>query len=441
MRFKDRIAAEEKAAKALVEKGEDNLTDDEFEELKGHYAEIKKLREQAELFKGATDELDRMAGAAKPKAQAKAARSMGEFVVQEVKDAGMSFSQAKAMGFETGEFKAATDPHKTTDQGTDKVGYTPYLEEVDTPVYAHQRPLTIESLIGSGSISGQVLKYPVYGKLEYSTMMSAEGKTITTSHMPAPEWTSDKIGKAAVMWDVSEEMMEDLPYVVSEINEQNDYTMSLEIENQILNGDGSGDNIKGVVLRIASDSKIADTDDRTVADRIFHAKTMVFYNTGFQCDGLVISPNDYETLRLAKNANGDYYGGGFMLPAYEGTGVMVIANTPWGLKTVVTPAVSDGKCYVGAWKISVKMLKKGGRRFKTTDSDASKFGQDMTTNKLTQRFGLQMKYPYGVVEVSTVPHEPEDDGGTERSSVQEQSVAADAETAEAKSAPAKSKSK
>lgn len=402
MRFKDRIAAEEKAAKALVAKGEDNLTDNEFDELKAHYAEIKKLREQAELFKGATDELDRMAGAAKPKAQAKAARSMGEFVVQEVKAAGMSFSQAKAVGFETAEFKAATDPQLTTDQGADEVGYSPYLEEIDTPVYKHQRPLTIEALLGSGSISGQVLKYPVYGKLEHETMMTAEGKTITKSHMPAPDWVTDKIGKAAVMWDVSEEMMEDLPYVVTEVNEQNDYAMSLEMEDQLLNGDGTGDNIKGIVLRIAEGSKIADDDSRTVADRIFHAKTMIFENTGFQADGLVISPADYEALRLAKNANGDYYGGGFMLPAYEGTGVMVISNTPWGLKTVVTPAVADGKCYVGAWKASAKVLKKGGRRFKTTNSDASKFQQDMTTNKLSQRFGLQMKYPYGVVEVSTV---------------------------------------
>lgn len=399
MRFKDRIAAEQKAAQALLAKGEDNLTDEEFAELKGHYEEVRKLREQAELFKGATEELDAMAKASKPRA--KGARSMGEFVVGEVKGAGMTFAQAKAVGFETAEFKAATDPQLTTDKGEDEVGYAPYLEEIDAAVFEHQRPLTIVSLIGAGSISGQVLKYPVYSKLEHEKIMTAEGKTITKSHFPAPEWVTDKIGKAGVMWDVSEEMMEDLPYVVSEINEQNDYAMDLEIEEQILNGDGTGDNVKGIVLRIPEDSKIAKTDERTVADRIYHAKTMIFENTGFQADGLVMSPADYEELRLAKNANGDYYGGGFMLPAYEGVGVMVVQNTPWGLPTVVTPAVSDGTCYVGAWKKSVKKLDRGGRRFKTTDSDASKFGSDMTTNKLTQRFGLQMKYPYGVVEVST----------------------------------------
>lgn len=401
MRFKDRIAAEEKAAKALIAKGEDNLTDEEFDELKGHFAEIKKLREQAELFKDATDELDTMAAASKQKSADKPARTMGEFVVGEVKGAGMSFAQAKAVGFETPEFKAAGDPQLTTDTGTDDIGYAPYLEQVDTAVHAHQRPLTILSLIGSGTMSGQVLKYPVYGKLEHDTLMTAEGKTITKSHLPAPEWVADKIGKAAVMWDVSEEMMEDLPYVVSDINEMNDYAMSLEEEDQVLNGDGTGDNVKGIMLRIPSDSAVASDDERTVPDRIFHAKMMVFTNTGFQADGLVINPDDYEVLRTMKNADGDYYGGGFFLPAYEGTGVMYVGNTPWGLPTVVTPAVAAGECLVGAFRMSIKFLAKGGRKFKTTNSDASKFAQDMTTNKLTQRFGLQMKYPYGVVKVST----------------------------------------
>lgn len=402
MSIRDRIAAEKKAAQAILAKGAENVTDEEVEELKKRRAEIKRLEERAELFEESGDLLTEEANRTQRKS-ARAPRTMGEFVVKSVLAAGMDFAKAKAVGFETEEFKAAGDPQLTTDKGEDEVGYAPYLEEVDTAVFEHQRPLTIVSLIGGGNMKGQVLKYPVYGKLEHNTIMTAEGKTITKSHMPAPEWVSDKIGKAGVMWDVSDEMMEDLPYVVSEINEQNDFAMSLEEEDQILNGDGTGDNVKGIMLRIPEDSVVDKTDERTVADRIFHAKMMVHTNTGFQCDGLVISPNDYETLRLAKNANGDYYGGGFMLPAYGGTGVMVVGNTPWGLRTVVTPAVADGNCLVGAWRASVKMLKKGGRKFKTTNSDAEKFGQDMTTNKLTQRFGLQMKYPYGVVKVSTEP--------------------------------------
>ncbi|MFQ6859279.1 MAG: phage major capsid protein [Collinsella sp.] len=401
MTIKDRIAAEKKAAQALIAKGEENLTDGEFEQLKGHHAELKKLTDRMELFEGAKSALDAVAdGPAKP-AQAKSARTMGEFVVNEVKGAGMSFAQAKAVGFETAEFKAATDVQMTTEQGTDKIGYAPYLEQVDTAVFAHRRPLTIVDLFGSAQLSGQVLKYPVFGKLEHEELMTAEGKAAKHSHFPAPTWVTDKVGKVSVMWDVTDEMMEDLPYVVSEINDQNDYTMSLEEEDQILSGDGSGDNINGLLGRIPSNSAIADDDARTVEDRIFHAKTMIYENTGFNAEALVISPADYEKLRLKKDANGQYYGGGFFLPAYGGTGQLVIEATPWGLKTVVTPAVEDGNCIVGAFRASGKVIYRGGRKYKATNADGTKFAQDVTTNKLTQRMGLQVKYPYGFVKVST----------------------------------------
>ena len=290
MRIKDRIAAEKKAARELLAKGEDNLTDEEFESLKEHVAEAKKLEERVKLFADANKDIDEKAGAPRSRRRP---RSMGEFVVASVKDAGMTFSEAKAKGFETAEFKAASDAQVTTDKGEDEVGYAPYLEQIDTPVFEHRRQLTIVDLLGQGSLEGQILKYPVYGKLEHESLMTAEGKTATHSHFPAPEWVSDKIGKASVMWDVSDEMMEDLPYVVTEINDQNDFAMSLEEENQILNGDGSGDNVKGIIARIPSDSVIDEEDERSVADRIYHAKTMVYENTGFQCDGLVISPADY----------------------------------------------------------------------------------------------------------------------------------------------------
>lgn len=124
MRIKDRIAAEKKAARELLAKGEDNLTDEEFESLKEHVAEAKKLEERVKLFADANKDIDEKAGAPRSRRRP---RSMGEFVVASVKDAGMTFSEAKAKGFETAEFKAASDAQVTTDKGEDEVGYAPYL--------------------------------------------------------------------------------------------------------------------------------------------------------------------------------------------------------------------------------------------------------------------------------------------------------------------------
>ena len=50
MRIKERIAAEKKAAQDILAKGEESLTDEEFEQLKQHVAEAKKLEPKQTLI-------------------------------------------------------------------------------------------------------------------------------------------------------------------------------------------------------------------------------------------------------------------------------------------------------------------------------------------------------------------------------------------------------
>ena len=54
-----------------------------------------------------------------------------------------------------------------------------------------------------------------------------------------------------------------------------------------------------------------------MADAIFKAAGLVQTATGFQADGVVINPQDYEALRLAKDSNGQYYGGAVAAPVFS----------------------------------------------------------------------------------------------------------------------------
>lgn len=396
MRMKDRIAAEKKAARELLAKGEDNLTDEEFESLKGHVAEAKKLEERLKLFTDANKELDEKAGSPKS-APASRARSIGEHYVNELKEAGISVLDTKKTPFESSEFKAATDTQAT---GGADGAYGPVLTEVDAEgVFPYQRPLTVADLFAQGTMSGNAVTYPVYGKLEGGPDTVAEGGQKPQSHFPDPEWRTDTLKEVAVWWKITDDMAEDLPYVATEIQEQNDYAMQLKEEDQLLNGDGSGSNIDGLLNRDGV-QEIQASDERTDADRIFHAKTMINKATGHNADALIISPDDYEALRLSKDANQQYYGGGFFLPAYGGTGQLVIQETPWGLKTVVTPAAPDGECYVGAFKAGGKVLRKGGRRVASTNSHENDFTNDKITFRIKERMTLQVKYPADFVKVA-----------------------------------------
>ncbi|WP_343120402.1 phage major capsid protein, partial [Clostridioides difficile] len=109
----------------------------------------------------------------------------------------------------------------------------------------------------------------------------------------------------------------------------------------------------------------------------------------------VMHPTDYEALRLNKDGNGQYFGGGYFQGQYGNGGVM--ENPPvWGLRTVVTSAIPAGKVLVGAFK-SAKLFTKGGIRVESTNSNVDDFINDKITTRLRKREGLQVKYPAAFV--------------------------------------------
>ena len=392
MSIKERIAAEKKAASDLLAIGEDNLTDEQFEELRSHVAEAKKLEERAELFKDGKAAVDAAAAGAKPAAEQ--AKSLGELYVKELEAAGMSVLDTKKHPFSTTEFKAATDTQVT---GGAEGGFEPLLVTVDQQgAWPYERPLTIADLFSAGTMTGQAIKYPVYGAFEGAAGTVAEGGKKPQMHLPDPTWVTDTLHEVAAFWKVSDTMAEDLPYIVSEIDSHAQYNLKLVEEMQLLAGDGTDPNMQGLYGRdIQTIAQGADTD----ADRIFKATTLINNATGFVADAVVLNPADYEALRLGKDANSQYYGGGYFSGAY-GNGGMSGTPALWGLKTVVTAAIEQGTALVGAFKASGTVYRKGGLRVESTNSNEDDFQNDKVSYRIRERLALQVKYPKGFVKVA-----------------------------------------
>ena len=73
---------------------------------------------------------------------------------------------------------------------------------------------------------------------------------------------------------------------------------------------------------------------------VLHAQSMISTTTGMMPDALVINPTDYEAIRLKKDNDGNFIGGG---PFYGvNGGALTLTPRLWGLDTVVTPAVAAG---------------------------------------------------------------------------------------------------
>ena len=287
MGYMEKLAVEKKAVKALYDKGMENLTDDEANELKNHFEEAKRLQERVDLFKGVND---LNADDVKPEAKtAPAAKTLGDLYAQELKKAGMTVIGTKAHPFASSEFKAATDMH-VAGTGTAGTGYQPVVTQIDmNGVWPYERPLVVADLFGSVTLSGNAntVEYPVYGALEGGAGTVGEGGAKPQTHLPAPRWESDSLKEVAAWWKVTDNMAEDLSYIVSEINNHARYNLQLLEETQLLSGNGSDANIKGLLSRDIQ-KMVQDTDSDP--DRIFKARTKIALATGFRADALVINP-------------------------------------------------------------------------------------------------------------------------------------------------------
>lgn len=308
------------------------------------------------------------------------AKSVGEYYVQSMQTAGLDVKSAIAHGYEV-ECKANTD---TNVEGAPSAGYTPYLTQTDTePARPYQRPLVVADLFSTGAITGTVLQYPVFDELEGNAKMVEETGAAPQVHWKDPTWKQDKIGKVASFFGISEDMMDDLSWVIGEINDAAQYDLKLQEETQLLSGNGSENNLTGLFNR---GIQTMNNDGLSDADRLSKAALQITTTTNFQADAYVMNPLDFWKLTIAKDANGNY------LNLTDGAKL-------WNIPTVATAAITEGTALVGAFK-SAKVLRKGGLVVKMTDSDTDDFLHFKQKCRVSERLGLQVKYPKAFVKVT-----------------------------------------
>lgn len=389
-------AAALKAAQDIIngaKAAERDLTTDEQSTVEAKFAEVEELDAKIKASADSDALMGRLEsfGVGAAPSEDERAKSIGDHFVKHLDGRSIkSMSQ-----FATPEFKAATDTQVT---GGHEGAYGPLLTDVDRSfTLPFRRRLVVADLMGMGSVSGNAITYPVFGALEGSTAFVGEGGQKPQMHVADPEWVTDALGEVAGWFKITDDMSEDLAYVVSEIEGTARYDLLTKEEQALLSGNGTAPNLRGVLNRsgVQTEAAAAAGDN---ADALFRAMTKVQTATGFNADGIVINPTDYQRLRLARDGNQQYYGGGYFAGQY-GNGSIMEQPPLWGLRTVVTAAVPAGTAVVGAWEIA-KVFRKGGLRVESTNSHVDDFTNDKITIRLRERLGLQVKYPTAFVNVT-----------------------------------------
>lgn len=276
----------------------------------------------------------------------------------------------------------------------------PAITDYDTNlVLQNRRRLYVADLFGSETVSGNALTYFVEGAITDATGVIGEGGVYGQSTEAEPTAVTETLKKVGHYYKETDELLADADRLAKSIDNRMAYLIDKCEEEQLLNGDGTGMNITGILGRDGIQAQTCKTGATDIADAIETARQAIRTASVYEADGIVINPNDWLKLRIAKDGNGQYYAGGFFTGAY-GNGAPSNGDSFWGLRAVVTSAIPQGTMLVGAFAQGGAVVRKGGTTIEVSNSNEDDFIRGQVTIRGTKRLALAVRYPAAFVKVT-----------------------------------------
>lgn len=187
--------------------------------------------------------------------------------------------------------------------------------------------------------------------------------------------------------NISEEAMNDAPQLAAEIDGELSYGTDLVEEGQILAGDGTGQNLDGLITNATAYSAAAGLDDANRIDRLRLAMLQVTLND-YAADGIVLSPTDWAAIEQMKDTNGIYL---FGVPGTVATPAL------WRLPVVESNSMAAGSWLVGAMFMAAKLYDRQQNEVLLSTEHDDNFITGMVTVRSTKRVALAVRRPASLV--------------------------------------------
>lgn len=215
---------------------------------------------------------------------------------------------------------------KVTSSGLVVPQYDPVIQG------APRQNLLIRDLIPTTPVTGQSFTY--FRELLHTlgAGMVAEGAAKPTSNVTF-EQVTDIVKKIAVWMPVTDEALDDVPQLYSYIQELLRYDLELKREGQLLKGDGTGNNLNGIMTQAttfdADLTKASDTAIDTVRRAIYQARKQ----SKLPADAVVMSDLDWMNIELQKDGENRY-----LFANLQG----LVTPVLWGRPVVASDSMDEG---------------------------------------------------------------------------------------------------
>ncbi len=251
-----------------------------------------------------------------------------------------------------------------------------------------QRRMTIRDLLMPGETSAGNIEYVVETGFTNNAGMVAE-----TTTKPKSDITFD-LRNAAVrtlahIFKASRQIMDDAPALRSYIDGRARYGLTFREEVQMLNGDGTGQNLFGIQTQATAYNPPTGvpTTGLTQIDKLRIAVLQVIL-AEYPASAFVLNPIDWTSIELTKDGMGRYIVG----DPQDGT-------TPrlWNLPVVATQAQAQGRFLTGAFDMAAQVFDRMELEVLLSTENVDDFERNMMTLRAEERLALCVYRPEAFV--------------------------------------------
>lgn len=208
-----------------------------------------------------------------------------------------------------------------------------------------------------------------------------------------PESTfTPKLAKANVVnvahyTKITKQLADDAPALAAYINTKMLYGLQNKVESQIVNGNGTAPELKGL---LAKDSYTDASTQLAGAKNLFDLLLLlqgVAETAAYEPEALVLNPMTWAQLAMEKDSQGRYLLGGPGLAANKSV---------WGIPVVTSSAVPAGKFIFGNFTQTVTIYDRQQVAVEMTGTNEDDFTHYLYTIRASRRLALAVEVPAGI---------------------------------------------
>lgn len=309
-----------------------------------------------------------------------------------IKSLGQSFvegseDEIKALASGRGRFrkdiKAIISALTTDADGSAGDLLVPQRGPLVTPV---TRRMTIRDLLMPGRTGSNSIQYPK------ETGFTNNAATVSETSGPAKPQSEIKFDLETVSvttvahWVLAtRQILEDAPMLQSYIDGRLRYGLAYAEEQQLLNGDGLGTNLSGIVTQAtAFASPVAVNTALNTKVDVIRVAMLQAALAELPASGVVLNPVDWAEIELTKTQDGAYL---FANP--QGS----VDPRLWGLPVVATPAMTATDFLIGAFNMGAQIFDRADASVEVSTEDSDNFRKNLVTVLAEERLALAVYRP------------------------------------------------